>query len=292
MSSPTVLSHMSRFQNGSKARYEHQMESKNESKPSAWRWWLGLLFVAFGAAEKIIGWGGSLDFLISRSRDPDWVGRVFNSIAANPGYLSFLLIMSGVALIVWNERRRTSQLLESRFAAAFGHTQTEALFSPEPMVERSVSPPDPAERIYLGSNITPVFLAELQDGKTSLEAQEATDKYVGKWMRVTGVLKNVSRIGNRKLWVTLAIPRKVQIAEGIEMDRDVEVKAEFERDFDRIRVRRPGDVFRVEGRIDRIIYMGLELEDCELLQSITQDELRAEAPALPPPPDTEAEKQP
>jgi hypothetical protein len=83
------------------------------------RWgWLGWVLFIAGAAEKIIGWGGSLDFLISRSADPGWVGEAVNFIVANPAYLSFAFMLAGLALIVRYERRRVARLVEARLALA------------------------------------------------------------------------------------------------------------------------------------------------------------------------------
>ncbi|MFL6743218.1 MAG: hypothetical protein ACJ8E3_04575, partial [Sphingomicrobium sp.] len=60
--------------------------------------------------EKIIGWGGSLDFIISRWSDPGWVGTTLRFVAVNSYYFGFVLMAVGLAFIVWNERRRTDRL--------------------------------------------------------------------------------------------------------------------------------------------------------------------------------------
>jgi hypothetical protein len=57
-----------------------------------------------------VGW--SLDFLVSRSEDPGWISDVLTFIGAQSAYLGFAFMMAGVALIVWNERRRTARMLE------------------------------------------------------------------------------------------------------------------------------------------------------------------------------------
>ena len=81
-----------------------------ERKPSRWRLWLGGALFILGAAEKIIGWGGSLDFVISRWSDPGWVGTALRFTAVNSYYFSFVLMIVGLAFIIWNERRRTDTL--------------------------------------------------------------------------------------------------------------------------------------------------------------------------------------
>jgi hypothetical protein len=107
-------------------------EGAAETRPSRWRGRAGWILLALGAAERIIGWGGSLDFLISRSQDPGWVGDVLTFVAAQAPYLGFVSIMAGVALIVWNERRRTAQLLEARIPSG----PTGDAVDPNPAVRR------------------------------------------------------------------------------------------------------------------------------------------------------------
>jgi hypothetical protein len=81
-----------------------------------WRGRLGWALVIFGAAERIIGWGGSIDFLIARVKDPGWVGAMLKFIQLHSEYLGFAFLLLGLFFIVWNERRRTSDMLEKRVA--------------------------------------------------------------------------------------------------------------------------------------------------------------------------------
>lgn len=85
-----------------------------ESKTPWWkRAWFGWLVLAFGVGERVIGWGGSIDFIVSRSKDPGWVGGVLKFVSAQSAYFGFALILGGVALIVLAERRRSEKQLEA-----------------------------------------------------------------------------------------------------------------------------------------------------------------------------------
>lgn len=98
-----------RFRKGSKRRYEYRMEVKK--KPREWRGKLGALLLVFTITERVVGWGGSIDFLLSRSKDPDWVGAVLKFLVASWDSISSILMLLGVGLIVWNERRRYERMV-------------------------------------------------------------------------------------------------------------------------------------------------------------------------------------
>lgn len=94
-----------------------------ENKPTEWRGPLGWGLLGLGAIEKAVGWGGSIDFMLARSKDPGWVGTVIKVLADN---LGLLFILAGVAFIVWNERRRTERLLDSRLPVGVGTEEQQA----------------------------------------------------------------------------------------------------------------------------------------------------------------------
>jgi len=97
---------------------EKRHEIKMSIKPPTWRSTLGWALFAFGLADRIVGWGGSIDFLVSRSSDPGWVGDMLKFIASIASYISFAMILIGVALIIWNERRRIDRILDANLSAA------------------------------------------------------------------------------------------------------------------------------------------------------------------------------
>ncbi len=248
-------------------------EPHETKRPPGWRGWLGWVLFALGAAERIIGWGGSLDFLISRSKDPGWIGDVVNVVVLNTSYLSFFMMLAGVAFIVWNERRRTEKLLESRFGgqpASPRHIEIE----PRPSFEPPAPPAPPEDRILLGSNITPTFLTAQHENKTSLEGEAITDKYFGKWMRLTAWLDNANLIAPGWLSVSLQYPRTITLMGGHDRESRGGSNAEFKSDIERLKVRRRGDVLTIEGRLKHISVAGIEMVDCVLLKAETVAEVK------------------
>lgn len=63
------------------------------------------------ALDKVVGWGGSIDFIIARSQSPDWVGRVMTFLLDPPELLRLLCLLAGIFLIIRAERGRTDRKL-------------------------------------------------------------------------------------------------------------------------------------------------------------------------------------
>jgi hypothetical protein len=53
----------------------------------------------------LITLGGDVDFIVSRSQEPGWVGAVIDTLISPPGWITLPLIVSGLALIYWDTRR-------------------------------------------------------------------------------------------------------------------------------------------------------------------------------------------
>jgi len=259
-----------------------------ESSRRDWRGGTGWALLILGVIERVIGIGGSIDFVLTRSQDPGWVGVVLHRAVENVG---LLLMLVGVAFIVWNERRRTARLVEGRLAILSSHV-------PSPSPDRRPSPSiktEPAStpdgpRILLGSNVTPTFLAAQHENKTFVDGEAATRKYLGKWMKAEGVFYNLSRLGDHRYWATLKVPRKITLIPGHDMDFPLDVKAEFETDVERLLVAQQGDWMVVEGRLDRVTAPMVELVSCSLIDINVPKKTKAAAPPPEPPEGSEAEK--
>lgn len=101
-----------------------------ETEKRDWRGITGWGLAVFGVIERIIDVSGNIDFVIERSRHPGWIGSMFELLLNNVGVL---MILTGVALIVWHERRRVDQ----RLAVVFNASASPATIEPEP------EPPNP-----------------------------------------------------------------------------------------------------------------------------------------------------
>lgn len=66
-----------------------------EERRKDWRGVAGAMLLVAGVIERVLGLGGSIDFIITRSQNPGWVGVVANGLIQNIGVI---LILAG---LVW-----------------------------------------------------------------------------------------------------------------------------------------------------------------------------------------------
>jgi hypothetical protein len=114
------------------------------------------------------------------------------------------------------------------------------------------------ERIFVGSEITVNYLNSLGDGMTGIQAQALRDIYIGKWMKVSGRLGNVLNSYGTFCQVTLKyVPLKF-----------TDLYMIFGKEWrDRLSIMTPGQNITVMGKIDRIDSSGVQLGECELIDS-------------------------
>ena len=55
------------------------MAEGHSARPK-WPAWVGWGLFALGALERIVGWGGSIDFVLARWNEPAWVGSLMGGI--------------------------------------------------------------------------------------------------------------------------------------------------------------------------------------------------------------------
>lgn len=108
-----------------------------------WRSALGIIFLippAWHALHSLIMWGGDIDFVISRSADPGWVGNLIDFLLNPPGVITLPFIVIGLLLIYW-DNRRASHSNEPKEKAATPKTIKNAIRA------MGLSPQEEAERI-------------------------------------------------------------------------------------------------------------------------------------------------
>ena len=82
-----------------------------------WQTGLGILLAALpylGRSVRfvvdLVGYGGSIDFILARSADPGWLAKVVKFFLDPPAVLSLLCLLAGILLIFRAERRRSDAL--------------------------------------------------------------------------------------------------------------------------------------------------------------------------------------
>jgi hypothetical protein len=131
-----------------------------------------------------------------------------------------------------------------------------------PQAEPKTSVEDPREeRVFVGPGVTPEYLFGLYEGKTDMQAQKAADLFLGKWMPISGPLRNIGA------WHEAGSYCQVTVELGdapIFFMKSLYLYFRDKRWVDRLSVLAAGDLISVHGRIDRISRFEIQLQDCEL----------------------------
>lgn len=93
-----------------------------------------LLQAAWRGVHSIIMLGGDVDFVVSRSGDPGWVGKVLALLVNPPGWAILPLIIVGFALIRWDYRRSHVKNATSISAIPVGAYRPTAMSETSPYV--------------------------------------------------------------------------------------------------------------------------------------------------------------
>jgi hypothetical protein len=116
-------------------------------------------------------------------------------------------------------------------------------------------------REFVGGTITPEYLVGLFEGHTSIQAKSLIEPFIGKWMRVSGELDEVTPSSSPHFAILTLVGRGMGgpgRAAGIFMYFQT---AEW---VDRLRTLRRGDKLTVIGKIEDVISVRLTLASCEL----------------------------
>jgi hypothetical protein len=132
--------------------------------------------------------------------------------------------------------------------------------SPETSAPLNLSKPSEV-RIFVRPDITPSYLRNFYDENTRLQASKLVEPFLGKWIRVSGKMYNVSQIG-----------------EGFHMSMQLEGEENttrfmflgFEKEQkDKVSLIRRGASISVEGKIKEVGTSDLTLSDCEIVYQLT-----------------------
>src|SRR4051794_41031650 len=69
---------------------------------------LPLIPAAFKGALALITVGGDIDFVVSRSQEPGWVGQMIGWLIDPPGWTILPFMLFGFACIYWDTRRKSA----------------------------------------------------------------------------------------------------------------------------------------------------------------------------------------
>jgi hypothetical protein len=152
---------------------------------------------------------------------------------------------------------------------------TEVAPAPMEHPEHPNEPPgDQADqkRVYLPKDITAVDLAAYYHSNTNLEADHQTAKYIDKWMVLSGIISNISKLKEDSIHVILLVSA-LRERGGLQYPDTLTLSAEFPGENNQFQFARKGNVVKFRGRIESISATWVRFDDCELIEIATLDDI-------------------
>ena len=143
------------------------------------------------------------------------------------------------------------------------------LFSPPLPIPPVVAPPWATERPreYVNEAVTPKYLVDMLDGKTSAQANALAKQYYGAWIRVGGTVLDVD--DDPYVSLSLRLGEDQTSGSMASLKVPITVFAKFDEDWkDRVLRVPPRATIRVVGKITRIspdVGGAVSLEHCEIV---------------------------
>lgn len=193
----------------------------------------------------------------------EWSGAVWTFTSSQPVWIVFAIV--GLFLM-------TVDLWAPHVLPHLTHPADEPPPSePEPQEMDAVLPdrdPEPSaperERVFVPSNITPEYLADLFDDRTDLQAKGLVEPYIGKWMKVSGPLGNVSP--PNKYFTQVTLKTKGMFDGGGRFETHGYLYMYFKPGWEeRLAMLRPDTSIAVVGRLKEVNWVEVHLEHCELV---------------------------
>lgn len=118
---------------------------------------------------------------------------------------------------------------------------------------------NPQVRIWVSPDTTPTYLQNLRDGRTTREAEKLEQDFIGKWMKLSGVVFDVHEYGADSHITRVEVQQQGLIWP---------VSLEFDEKWHgHVVVLRVGERIHAAGQIESVNRLGLRLQNCELVQS-------------------------
>jgi hypothetical protein len=172
------------------------------------------------------------------------------------GWSVIALLIPVAVMLVWDQRLRREQRHAPPAPAPIAPSlPVQQAIAPAVAPPPQISVEEPHGRVVV--SVTPEQLWANFDGRTDVQAQKLLELYVGKWMKISGKIGDVSQIG-KILLVNFERGRIPDYYFFHMYFRD-------QRFIDRLAVMQRGEHVDVLGRIDKVVNVMIDLEDCELV---------------------------
>jgi hypothetical protein len=171
------------------------------------------------------------------------------------------ILLGGIGLFEHSYGQSTIDTAKEAPKSNVTKPETQTLSSQQkPQPESTKSEHQGNERVI--TNATPEDIIGLFKNRTSIQAKPLVQSYIGKWMKVSGKVGNVTgEKTSGKQWAAIVFSDRGSFT------KLVEVTPFFEEPWiDRVAALAAGDMVTVLGRITTIKYNRIDLFDCELLE--------------------------
>jgi len=171
-----------------------------------------------------------------------------------------LVILIGLGRLLYSSLHAVIPRVTSDVPTTLLHKNTIA--APEPPRKAA----ETQDRVFVGASITPEYLISIFREHTDIQGATLTAAYLGKWMKVSGSLRNV--ISTTPNLAQLTFERaEVPLTERTWFDY-TDFYMMFKKPWiDRLAIAKRGDNLTVVGQIERIDAVSVQLENCELVGS-------------------------
>jgi hypothetical protein len=146
------------------------------------------------------------------------------------------------------------------------NSKTEQLSSTPAYPAKSPEQAAPNERDFVRDNITAEYLMSIfnEPGRTTVQGNTLVEPYIGKWMKVSGVMRDVRK---NEFFSQMTFERNPRL-ERTDWLYYTDLYMLFRGNWiQRVVILRPGDRLTVIGQIERVSSIDLQLNNCELVDS-------------------------
>jgi hypothetical protein len=151
--------------------------------------------------------------------------------------------------------------------------EVEALFQVDTLPEQVTKIPE--ERTFVSSSVKLSTFQSLFTGRTRLEGDRLTQPYLGKWIKISGRLEDISKGFFNGININLEMPFPRY---------DVQIRFDEEPWFEKLETIQIGQKIAIIGKIDFITPYAFCLKDCELIPlSDAEDAIDVSPPTAVPP---------
>jgi hypothetical protein len=168
------------------------------------------------------------------------------------GFSPAILVIVATIILILREFVFTNRTAHEGPLASFAQSIT----SPEAPNPLNVA------RVFVSDSITPKYLAELYNHNTAIQVNGITRNYIGKWMRLSGILSQVLSSVPTRAQLTFENGDFNKVSDYNYYSVFMYFKSPF---VDRLTTLRKGDSLTIIGQISEIIPLALSLDNCEII---------------------------